>query len=243
MMKFVVVLSLAAATFAAPASQEVQQRSLFEEAIDVYSSCADENDMAVCLKLKALNFVDRAARSAEFDITDDLKIVQTDEAKNSRADYGRSLNEIESSLPTEIEAREAAVDKALFDRTAKFLSTHTVELNLGDESSRSLEEGRGKKKKIVKSLIPLLLLLKLKFAALIPIAIGVLAFLALKALVFGKIALVISAILGLQKLMGAKHQTYEVPHHEEHHEHGWGRSANSWEQASDLAYNAYQPTN
>lgn len=59
----------------------------------------------------------------------------------SRADYGRSLNEIESSLPTEIEAREAAVDKALFDRTAKFLSTHTVELNLGDESSRSLEEG------------------------------------------------------------------------------------------------------
>lgn len=106
--------------------------------------------------------------------------------------------------------------------------------------------GRGKKKKIVKSLIPLLLLLKLKFAALIPIALGVLAFLALKALVFGKIALVISAILGLQKLMGAKHQNYEVVghggHHEEHHDHGWGRSAN-WEQASDLAYNAYQPTN
>lgn len=247
MYKFVVILSLVAAAFAAPAAQEVQQRSLFEEAIDVYSSCADENDMTVCLKLRALNFVDRAARSAEFDITDGLKIVQTDEAKNSRADYGRSLNEIESSLPTEVEAREAAVDQALLDRTAKFLSTHTVELNLSNESSsRSLEEGRGKKKKIVKSLIPLLLLLKLKFAALIPIALGVLAFLALKALVFGKIALVISAILGLQKLMGAKHQNYEVVghggHHEEHHDHGWGRSAN-WEQASDLAYNAYQPTN
>lgn len=60
----------------------------------------------------------------------------------SRADYGRSLNEIESSLPTEVEAREAAVDQALLDRTAKFLSTHTVELNLSNESSsRSLEEG------------------------------------------------------------------------------------------------------
>lgn len=82
MYKFVVILSLVAAAFAAPAAQEVQQRSLFEEAIDVYSSCADENDMTVCLKLRALNFVDRAARSAEFDITDGLKIVQTDEAKN-----------------------------------------------------------------------------------------------------------------------------------------------------------------
>ena len=59
----------------------------------------------------------------------------------SRANNARSLNDIEASLPTEVEAREAAVDQALLDRTAKFLSTHTVELNLGDESARSLDEG------------------------------------------------------------------------------------------------------
>lgn len=104
---------------------------------------------------------------------------------------------------------------------------------------------RGKKKKIVKSLMPILLLLKLKAAALIPIALGGLALLALKALAIGKIALIVSGIIGLQKLLGNKQQSYEVVAHpvhsyghEEHHDHhGWARSA-----GSDLAYNAYKPS-
>lgn len=59
----------------------------------------------------------------------------------SRADNARSLNDIEASLPTEMEAREAAVDEALVDRAGKFLSTHTVELSLPEEVSRSFDEG------------------------------------------------------------------------------------------------------
>lgn len=106
---------------------------------------------------------------------------------------------------------------------------------------------RGKKKKIVKSLLPILLLLKLKAAALIPIALGALALIAFKALVIGKIALIISLIIGLQKLLAYKHQSYEVVAHpvhdyghDVHHDvhHGWARSA----AASDLAYKAYKPS-
>lgn len=104
---------------------------------------------------------------------------------------------------------------------------------------------RGKKKKIVKSLLPILLLLKLKAAALIPIALGALALIAVKALIIGKIALVISLIIALQKLLAYKSQSYEVVAHpvhdyghEVHHDHhGWARSA----AGSDLAYNAYKP--
>ncbi|XP_031847319.1 DUF1676 domain-containing protein Osi9 [Nomia melanderi] len=246
MFKYVVIVAaLAAFARAAPASQEsAGQPSILEEALDVYASCSGEADLSVCLKLKALSFVDRAARSADIDVVDGFKIVQTEEAKNSRADNARSLNDIESSLPTEIEAREAAINDALLDRTAKFLSTHTVELSIPEEVSRSFDEARGKKKKIVKSLLPILLLLKLKAAALIPIALGALALLALKALAIGKIALIISAIIGLQKLFANKHQSYEVVAHpvhsyghEEHHDHhGWARSA-----GSDLAYKAYKP--
>ncbi|XP_053976104.1 uncharacterized protein LOC128874939 [Hylaeus volcanicus] len=247
MFKYVVLAALlAGSVLAAPASQDPSvQPSILEEALDVYASCSSEESLAVCLKLKALRFVDRAARSADIDVVDGFKIVQTDEAKSSRADNARSLNDIESSLPTEVEAKEAAINDALLDRTAKFLSTHTVELSLPEEVSRSFEEARGKKKKIVKSLLPILLLLKLKAAALIPIALGALALLALKALVIGKIALVISAIIALQKLFANKHQSYEVVAHpvhsyghEEHHDHhGWARSA-----GSDLAYNAYKPS-
>ncbi|KZC11139.1 PREDICTED: uncharacterized protein LOC107189231 [Dufourea novaeangliae] len=247
MFKYVVIVAvLTASVIAAPAGQDpAGQTSILEEALDVYASCSSEESLAVCLKLKALRFVDRAARSADIDVVDGFKIVQTEEAKNSRADNARSLNDIESTLPTEVEAKETAINEALFDRTAKFLSTHTVELSIPEEVSRSFDEARGKKKRIVKSLLPILLLLKLKAAALIPIALGALALLALKALAIGKLALIISAVIGLQKLFANKHQSYEVVAHpvhsyghEEHHDHhGWARSA-----GSDLAYNAYKPS-
>ena len=62
----------------------------------------------------------------------------------------------------------------------------------------------------------------LKAAALLPLALGFIALIAGKALLVGKIALVISAIIGLKKLLGGneKHVTYEVvqhPHHSSSH--------------------------
>ena len=62
----------------------------------------------------------------------------------------------------------------------------------------------------------------LKAAALLPLALGAIAMIAGKALLVGKIALVISAIIGLKKLLGShqKHVTYEVvshPHHSSSH--------------------------
>lgn len=92
----------------------------------------------------------------------------------------------------------------------------------------------------MKSLLPILLLLKLKAAALIPILLGGLALLAFKALIIGKIALVISGIIALQKLLGNKHQSYEVVahevphHHDDHHGGGWARSL-------ELPYRAHKP--
>ena len=89
------------------------------------------------------------------------------------------------------------------------------------------------------------MLMKLKAAALLPLAIGVLALISLKALVIGKLALIISAIIGLKKLLEAKHSSsYEVvahPHHSfsyDEHQHG-GAFRRSID-AQKLAYNAQQ---
>lgn len=84
MFKYVVIAAvIAASVSAAPAAQDAaHQPSILEEALDVYSSCSGEEDVSVCLKLKALRFVDRAARSADIEVVDGFKIVQTDEAKN-----------------------------------------------------------------------------------------------------------------------------------------------------------------
>lgn len=70
---------------AAPAAQDAAAAtppSILEEALDVYASCSGESSVAVCLKLKALRYVDRASRSADIDVIDGFKIVQTEEAKN-----------------------------------------------------------------------------------------------------------------------------------------------------------------
>jgi ABC-type methionine transport system ATPase subunit len=84
MLKFAVVLALVATSALAAPAQEQQQPSLVEQAYNIYSSCTAEQDVAVCLKLKALGFVDRAARSAEIDVIDGFKIVQNEEAKSNR---------------------------------------------------------------------------------------------------------------------------------------------------------------
>lgn len=83
----VIAMLLAAAASAAPAAQQAssavhQPSSVLEQALDVYASCSGEEDISVCLKLKALRFVDRVARSAEdIELADGFKIVQTKEAE------------------------------------------------------------------------------------------------------------------------------------------------------------------
>jgi len=118
--------------------------------------------------------------------------------------------------------------------------------------------------KAAKILLPLLLMLKLKAAALIPLALGAIALIAGKALLIGKIALLLASIIGLKKLLSQQQKTvtYEIvshPHHGGHdsyssgsggsfggggdyggssgHGGGWGRSAD----AHDIAYRAQAP--
>lgn len=205
-----------------------------------------EKDMLLCIKMRALTFVDRALRRPEdINVVDGVTLVRAQDA--GRDLNGRALSEAEldASLPKDAEDRDAQVETMLVDRVARFLESHTLQLKVPDSTisdvRRSLDEARGKKKKAAKILLPLLLLLKLKAAALIPLALGALALLALKALIVGKLALVLAGLIGLQKLLGQKghSQSYEVvahPHYTEEHGHGWGRSATD---AQDLAYSAH----
>lgn len=63
----------------------------------------------------------------------------------------------------------------------------------------SCDAGRGKLKK---SLLPIIIGIAAKVFALIPLALGGLALIATKALIIAKIAFVIAAVIGLQKVLG-----------------------------------------
>ncbi|XP_046668582.1 uncharacterized protein LOC124359683 [Homalodisca vitripennis] len=247
----VVVLAVCGLAAAYPAVPEETEADGVERVYRFLQGCG-EKDMLLCIKMRALTFVDRALRRPEdISLVDGVKLVRTDTGDVSRELNGRALSEAEldASLPKDAEDRDAQVETMLVDRVARFLESHTLQLKVPDSSisdiRKSLDEARGKKKKAAKILLPLLLLLKLKAAALIPLALGALALLALKALIVGKLALVLAGLIGLQKLLGQKQstQSYEVvahPHYTEEHGHGWGRSAND---AHDLAYRAYkEPT-
>lgn len=89
------------------------------------------------------------------------------------------------------------------DALTSFVGSHSLEVKFPKESSqelaRAIETGRGKLKKFI---APLILALGAKVVALIPLFLGGLIFLAIKALVVSKIAFVLAALTGLQKLSG-----------------------------------------
>ncbi|XP_055381734.1 uncharacterized protein LOC129612222 [Condylostylus longicornis] len=218
--------------------QQETTDSILNSAISLISTCAKQ-PLVLCLKERALHYFD--SENGDVKLSDGIQLIKTDDIP-----VGRSLNEI--NLPDEPEARENEVDSLLVERIARFFGTHTLQFKVPRESiedmQRSLEEGRSReKKKGKKYLLPLLLLFKLKAAALLPLAIGFLAMIAFKALVIGKIALLLSGIIGLKKLLDSKHsaQSYEVvahPHYSHgssYDEHSYGRSMD----AQNLAYSAY----
>ncbi|XP_071866142.1 uncharacterized protein [Bombus fervidus] len=188
----------------------------------IYSDCLKKESIN-CIKYKVFSYVDKMLVDKEdITLTDGITVVKTSNA--------------EEGAPRSIESSD--LDTLLFDRLGRFLRTHSVKVDLKgtdilgaiESAGRSFEdftdnavESRGKKKKAQKILGPLMMALALKAAALLPLALGAIAAIAGKALLVGKIALVISAIIGLKKLLsssGGKHVTYEVvshPHHSSSH--------------------------
>ncbi|KAJ4450983.1 hypothetical protein ANN_02418 [Periplaneta americana] len=146
----------AAEDFEARSSQNVvateDSASLLEEGVErayrFLQSCGDK-DMSLCVKMRALTFVDRALRRpGDVDIVDGVSLVRTQDGMDvSRELNGRALSEAEldASLPKNADERDAQVETLLVDRVAKFLQSHTLQLKVPDyaitEVRKTLDEG------------------------------------------------------------------------------------------------------
>ncbi|XP_071634994.1 uncharacterized protein [Temnothorax longispinosus] len=270
---FVTLLWVSAAltaTLALPTSDKASG-SENDLVASIYTDCLKKESIS-CIKYKVFTFVDKMlADKEDITLSEGITVVKTSNAEGEGA-------------PRSIESND--LDTLLFDRLGRFLRTHSVKVDLKgsdilgaiESAGRSFEdfsdnavESRGKKKKAQKILGPLMMAMALKAAALLPLALGAIALIAGKALLVGKIALVISAIIGLKKLLShQKHVTYEVvshPHHSSshvsHEDHGgyggggggggggdfgggYGSSGHGWarslpQDAHEIAYRAHQP--
>ncbi|XP_004926119.1 uncharacterized protein LOC101741805 [Bombyx mori] len=165
-------------------------------------------DILTCFKFQAAKFVDRAARLESLPIADGVTLVRRPEAERafpSSSPEG-DLNSLSSDQ----------VDKYLQDATSKLMQTHRVVIapqTFGEDVGRSINEARGKLKKMMG---PIIAGLAIK-GGFVAIAFQAIALIAGKALLIGKIALLLSAIIGLKKLVagGDTHEktTYEIVKH------------------------------
>lgn len=198
----------------------------------IYADCLRKDSMS-CVKYKLFTFVDKMLTQKDsFQVSEGVTVVKTASA------------DTQDGAPRTISSDES-VESLIMNRVQRFLETHTLKVDLkgsdvvnavastgrafedltdslGDDDSAVGEESRGKKKKANKILGPLMAAIAMKAAALVPLALGAIALIAGKALLVGKIALVLSAIIGLKKLFSGqgKHVTYEVvshPHHSSSH--------------------------
>ncbi|CAH0555726.1 unnamed protein product [Brassicogethes aeneus] len=227
-----ILLCIVAVACALPAQEEARgSRNSIQTENDlldsIYTDCLRKDSMS-CLKYKLFNFVDKMLGHKDtITVTEGVQIIKTGEERDGAP---RAYNADES------------IENVLWNRISGFLESHTIKVDLkGSEivnavssSARSLgdvvdslaeeensietEEGRGKKKKAAKLMGPLMAAMALKAAVIGKLALGAIALIAGKALLIGKIALVLSAIIGLKKLLGGqgKHVTYEVVSHPQH---------------------------
>ncbi|XP_052866971.1 uncharacterized protein LOC128273093 [Anopheles cruzii] len=284
------VLCLAALAVALPAEEVRSSRNAINTDSDlvgsIYKECLSSDSMS-CVKYKLFSFIDRVmAKRSVISLSEGVTMVKT-------PPVAAAEGETTEGAPRSLTGDES-LEQLILSRVQSFLSTYTIKVDLkgsdivsavtstgraledvsenlleGEEETGPTGEARGKKKKAAKILGPLLLAVALKAAALLPLLLGAIALIAGKALLIGKIALVLSAIIGLKKLLSQeKHVTYEVvahPHHSTSHtsSHGdayalggsygggdaGGYSASSghggWgrsiQDAQDLAYGAQKP--
>ena len=205
---FLVLLLLSASTSFSTSSTTGDENVLekgYRALYRVYEECQLRNvGVAPCLKKKAIAFFDRLGKIENLPIADNLELVRAPDAPE--VTESTNVADLETTLGrTSGASRDDVLNEILFERVANLMNGFNVQIRLPKTSSgelkRSIEEGRGKMKKMMGMMM---MGMAMKMAALVPIAMGVLFLLAGKALIISKIALVISMIIGLKKLLAQK---------------------------------------
>ncbi|XP_031847315.1 DUF1676 domain-containing protein Osi12 [Nomia melanderi] len=202
----------------------------------VYEDCQQRNiGVSPCLKKKAIAFFERLGRMRTLPLSETFELVRaSDEPPKS------TVTDLEASLGRNAASKEEILNEILFDRVASLLNGFNMQIRLPKttpgELKRGMEEGRGKMKKMMGMMM---MGMAMKMAALIPIALGVLFLLAGKALIISKIALVLSLIIGLKKLLSQK-QSHDHGGWQQSGGGGWDRSLKAVSEAMPSTTEAAQ---
>ncbi|XP_063229131.1 uncharacterized protein LOC134534580 [Bacillus rossius redtenbacheri] len=195
-------------------------------AYKVISDCSDRQEVLLCLKMKAVGFLNKAlAARSPLKVTDYLSLGVDRQAEEQGALNGTTTAEapteaeLEASLPRSLGERSSSLDRMLEQRVNQFLDTRTIQLTVPAD----VIEGRKKKGGGM-----ILAAGAMMAGFLAHVFLGKIALIAGKALLVAKIALVLSAVIGLKKLVGGGGgggggEGHQVVYASGDHGGGWGR--------------------
>lgn len=154
----------------------------------IYNQCDTSEDIIKCLKLQSLKVIERAIKVDSFNIIEGISVVRDSTA--------RALSETNEVIPEDkLQSLDSdQIDGLLAETANKFLATHKIHLDI----PKLIEEGRGKMKKMM---MPMMAMMAIK-GGIMALAMKGIAVMAGAALMFSKMALMLSAIIGLKKLLG-----------------------------------------
>ncbi|XP_055383064.1 uncharacterized protein LOC129613136 [Condylostylus longicornis] len=193
--------------FAAPSvldnKIENSENDSFSRVAKFIGHCADTDDVATCLAVKGITALNRAAKSSNIEILPGITFTR-EQSESVRSGKSLSENEIMTTLPKENEEKTGRLLDLALDSAIEFFKTHTLQIKVPQETTqdfaRAIEEGRKGGGKMKKIMGPLMMAVGAKLIAMIPIFLGGLALLAIKAVVVAKIAFVMAILLGASKL-------------------------------------------
>lgn len=122
------------------------EQSSTKIALGVYGECSNSEDFYVCLKKKAITFLDRLGRAEKFDFGDSVKLVRASNAPVQKDEVTEAkLDEI---LPRSLDAKNAALSEMLSTKVGDFLGSRTIEISLprafsDDDEAEDVEDSVG----------------------------------------------------------------------------------------------------
>lgn len=116
-------------------------RSIFR----IYDECQrSDGGISMCLKKKAVTFIDRIAKIDVINIGDGVRVVGV-ENPAQRAPKSLSENDLDQMMPRSLEERDFFLNTMLTDKLSSYISGRKIQISLPqvtpNELGRGLEEG------------------------------------------------------------------------------------------------------
>ncbi|XP_022220781.2 uncharacterized protein LOC111072986 isoform X2 [Drosophila obscura] len=213
----------------AAAGASTQQLPLQRLIAEEQSKCASGQDSMACIKERAMRFVDNVMSKDSYTLSNlevrsnGQKVSPTNDA---RARASSSVDGFMDALENYIQGHDVSMNLPMADAkitvSARNLANDELSLNLqlnGDEEDGSAVDGeaRGKKHRLRKLAMPILVIILLKAITVIPLAIGILKIKAFNALALGFFSFLVSVGLAIfqlcKKIAHDHHHTSHITAH------------------------------